>query len=929
MSWNQIREKAIQFSFAWKDASKERAEAQTFWNEFFDIFNVKRRRIAVYEKQVEKLNGNKGSIDLFWPGTLLIEHKSKGKNLNEARIQAEEYCLGLPQEEFPRYILICDFEKFHLLDLEENTEIKFQLHELEQNIHNFSFIIGQSKYNFEDIEEVNIQAIKLISKIREKLSEAIYEDDDLETFMAQLIFCFFSDDTGIFQTKDHFTYYIQEKTKKDGSDLSMHLEKIFRVLDTPENERNANLDEDLAIFPYVNGKLFKKHVTVPDFNSSLRNDFIQCCLFNWGKISSDIFGALYQAMLKEERRDSSGIHYTSELNILKAIEPLFLDNLSDRFNEARGNVDKLHRVLRDIRETTILDPACGCGNFLIVSYRHLRLLEIEIHKELQNLLRSNHKVLLDDGTYQGIDVDNLYGIEIEECAVAITQVAIWITDHQMNIRLSKEFGTQLKRIPLRKAPNIIIENALRMDWNKIIPVNKLKYIVGNPPFIGKQQRHQPQTEDMKMVFGTTKHILNLDYVTCWYKKSIDYIQNTKIEVAFVSTNSIVQGEQVGILFEELYKNGLKINFAHRTFKWSNDDQKHAQVFVVIIGFAIFHRLKKFIYSYEKLDSKFSKKEVNNINSYLVNSSEHIVKSRKTPASNKIPEMKFGSMPRDGGHFLFDKDEYIYFIKKYPSSKKFFKRFYSAREYLHGQERYCLWLENYSPGEVKSCHGVYEQIKKVKQCRLKSTNPSTKKMSYTPTKFGEIRQPKNSYILIPRHTSELRRYIPLSYYKPTEIVGDSCIFLDNSDKYYFGILSSLMHMIWIKNICGRLKGDYRYSIKLVYNNFPFPINVDEIQKNLVREKANTLIETRKKYENKDTLANLYDDNIMPPDLRKAHKALDKVVDLCYRKKPFENEMERMEYLFGIEYEIFKKAKMGIAIIKKKQEKTNVEESQIES
>ena len=557
MSWNLIKEKAFEFSNEWKNASRERSESQTFWNDFFEIFNIKRRRIAIYEKQVQKLNGNIGSIDLFWPGTLLIEHKSKGRSLSEAKKQAEDYCLSLSEEEFPRYILTCDFERFHLFDLEEDKEIKFDLCELAQNIHEFSFIIGQSKYNFQDIEEVNRKAIKLISEIRAGLAQSIRENNDLETFMARLIFCFFSDDTGIFQVKDHFTYYIQEKTKEDGSDLSMHLEKIFYILNTPEGKRNKSLDEDLALFPYVNGKLFKKSIKVPEFNASLRSNFIKCCLFDWGKISPDIFGALYQSMLQEERRDSSGIHYTSEENILKAIEPLFLDNLSDNLNEARGNIDKLNQFLKNIKNTTILDPTCGCGNFLIVSYKRLRSLEIDAHKELKKILRSEHKVLLDDGTYPGIDVDNLYGIEIEDFAVAITQVAIWITDHQMNILLSKEFGTQLKRIPLKKSPNIKIDNALRFDWNRLIPNNKLKFIVGNPPFIAKNQREPHQTKDMEIVFGEVRNIKNLDYVACWYKKSIDFIKDTKIEVALVSTNSIIQGEQVGILFEELYKNRLE------------------------------------------------------------------------------------------------------------------------------------------------------------------------------------------------------------------------------------------------------------------------------------------------------------------------------------------------------------------------------------
>jgi len=898
ISWNEIRKRAIKFQDEWKDASDEKSDSQSFWNDFFNIFEISRRRVAVFENHVKKLNDKNGFIDLFWQGTLLIEQKSESKDLSKAYEQALGYFDGIEDAQLPKFVLVCDFQNFHLFNMDEGgKKIEFKLSELERNIHEFSFILGHSKNDFQDESPVNFKAVKIVSELRDGLYDSGYQSKDLETFLARLVFCMFADDTGIFQIKDHLTYYIETKTKKDGSDLSMHLSTLFQVLDTPTAERSKNLDEDLAKFPYVNGSLFKAKINMPHFDSKLREKFVKCCYFNWEKISPAIFGSLFQSVMDPTKRHDMGAHYTSESNILKAIDPLFLNDFYQRLDEGKTNKDALISLLKDIKKSKILDPACGCGNFLIVAYRELRLLEIEVHKSLSSILGERHSVLLEDGQYPGIDVDNLFGIESEESAAALAQVAIWLVDHQMNIQLSQEFGTLLKRIPLRKSPRIVIANALQIDWNEIIPKEELKYIVGNPPFVSKQKRKKDQTADQNHIFKGVKKSSNLDYVSCWFKKSLEYISGTKIESALVSTNSICQGEQVATLFKELYGLGLRVNFAHRTFKWSNEAARNAQVYVIIVGYALHDRDRKVIYEYEHANSVAVPVEVRNINPYLVDAADKYVEDRRAPISD-VPPMSFGSKPNDGGNLLFDsKDEVDIFLKENPKAGKFVKKLHSGREFLNGAQKYCLWFKDASPKDIKESKGLYERVLRVKKHRLASTKEATRKLAENPTSFAEMRQPSKNYILVPATTSENREYMPFGYVRGDEIINNTCFSLETDDKYIFGVISSKMHMVWTKNVCGRLKGDYRYSNKLVYNNFPFPVEVKEEVKALIRVKTSELINERKKH-GKLTLAEMYDPDLMPFSLRKAHLELDKVVDKCFQKKAFKSEAERMKLLFEL-------------------------------
>ncbi|MBE0538709.1 MAG: class I SAM-dependent DNA methyltransferase, partial [Ignavibacterium sp.] len=594
LSWNEIKSRAVKFSKEWEDATEESAESQTFLNEFFEVFGISRRRVSTFEKPVKKLDGREGYIDLLWPGKILIEHKSKGRNLEKAKNQAIAYSFGLTEEELPKYILVCDFDRFDLHDLQENTQHEFLLKDLSKNVRLFSFIAGYQKSITKDEDPVNIAAAERVGKLHDKLKAVGYYGHELEVYLVRLVFCLFADDTNIFN-KGIFEEYIKIKTSADGNDLGMHLSHLFHILNSSENRRLKNLDEHLSEFPYVNGKLFDEPLTPAQFDNEMRSILLSCCDLDWGKISPAIFGSLFQAVMNPEERRNLGAHYTSEKNILRVIKPLFLDELYKEFESVKNNTKQLKEFHKKLSALKFLDPACGCGNFLVITYRELRLLEIEILK----VLSKNGQLESDIKNIIWIDIDQFYGIEIEEWPARISEVAMWLIDHQMNMRVSEEFGEYFVRLPLKKTANIINDNALKLDWEEIIHNDHLTYILGNPPFSGKHLQDEEQKKDMVNIFVGVKGAGVLDYVICWYIKAAQYIQNTNIKVAFVSTNSISQGEQVGILWNELFNRyKIKIHFAHRTFKWSNEARGKAAVHVVIIGFANYDTNEKYLFEYD-------------------------------------------------------------------------------------------------------------------------------------------------------------------------------------------------------------------------------------------------------------------------------------------------------------------------------------------
>ncbi|HRO76965.1 MAG TPA: N-6 DNA methylase [Crocinitomicaceae bacterium] len=901
LSWNEIKDRALKFSKEWQGTSNEEADAKPFLDAFFDVFGISRKKIGTFEHRVKKLDDGNGYIDLLWKGVILIEMKSKGKNLDKAFIQAKEYTNGLKQHELPKYILVCDFDIFRLYDTEENTIIEFQLDDLMNNVQHFGYLLGYQKKVYKEQDPANIKAAELMGKLHDRLKEIGYDGHPLEVYLVRILFLMFAEDTTIFN-KQQFQEFIEQRTSEDGSDLASKLQELFQVLNTPKDKRFKNLDEQLADFPYVNGKLFEEILPTASFDSKMRQALLDCCYIDWSKISPAIFGSMFQSVMNPKERRNLGAHYTSETNILKLIKPLFLDDLWTEFHKIKDTKPKILEFHKKLGTLKFLDPACGCGNFLVITYRELRLLELEVIKHIlykHNKLRKEvvAEAQINISQIAKVDVDQFHGIEYEEFPAQIAQVAMWLVDHQMNMQVSNEFGQYFVRLPLKKSANIVHGNALRTDWESVVSKDELSYIIGNPPFIGKQLQNETQKDDMNFVFTNHKGAKILDYVSAWYFKSAQFIQNTKIKVAFVSTNSIVQGEQVGTLWNLLFTQfKIKIHFAHRTFSWSNEAKGNAGVHVVIIGFANFDTNEKRIFEYENVKGEAHEIKVKNINPYLVEGKDFALSARTKPIS-KVPEMLYGNKIVDDGNFLFNDEEKTNFIKQEPKAEKFFRLILSGDEFINGKNRWVLYLKDIEPGELRSLPLVRERIENVAKYRLTSTKAQTREAGKTPTLFAEPRQPENDFILIPRHSSENRNYIPLGYFGKEFIVNDSCTALPNATPYLFGILNSSMHNIWLKNVCGKLESRYRYSNTIVYNNFPFPQNPTDKQIKTIEEKAQKVLDVRASFPN-SSLADLYDPLTMPPALVKAHNELDKAVDLAYRSQAFTNEASRMEFLFEL-------------------------------
>nr|WP_217359343.1 DNA methyltransferase [Anabaena sp. UHCC 0204] len=841
---------------------------------------------------MKKADNKQGFIDLLWKGVILVEHKSRGKSLDKAMQQAKDYFPGLKEHELPKYILVSDFQKFRIYDLDTNITSEFELKDFVNHVHLFDFIAGYEKRTYKDEDPVNLEAAELMGKLHDLLEAVGYKGHDLEVYLVRLLFCLFADDTGIFD-KGIFWEYIDLHTKSDGSDLAMHIASIFHVLNTPTEKRLKNLDINLAQFPYVNGKLFEEILQPAAFDSQMREMFLKACALDWGKISPAIFGSMFQAVMNPKERRNLGAHYTSEKNIQKLIKPLFLDDLYLEFEKVKGSRSKLQELHQKLANLHFLDPACGCGNFLIITYRELRDLEIKVLRELYK----KEEGFIDVRIFIQVDVDQFAGIEYDEFAVRVAEVAMWLIDHQMNIKISHEFGQYFVRLPLTKSAKIVHGNSLIIDWETVVEKEKLNFILGNPPFVGAMIMNDQQRNDIDHVFYGEKGTGVLDYVCAWYLKAAKIIQNNKITVGFVSTNSISQGEQVSILWNILFnKYKIKIHFAHRTFKWSNEAKGNAAVHCVIIGFANFDITEKYIFDYEDIQSEPLTIKAKNINPYLVDGSDTIITNKSFPISN-IPLMRFGSMPRDGGNFIFTETEKEEFIKIEPQAEKWIRPYTGAKEFINGYSRYCLWLVDISPKELKALPEVLKRVDKVKKFRLESKAASTRKFATTPTIFCQIAQPNTDYLLVPSASSEKRKYIPIGFMSSEIITSNLCFLIPNATLYLFAILTSEMHMTWMKYVCGRLKSDYRYSKDIVYNNYPFPENVNDKQKQKVETAAQAVLEIREKYPD-SSLADLYDPLTMPPDLVKAHQILDKAVDLCYRPQPFVNELNRIEFLFNL-------------------------------
>ena len=892
LSWNEIRVRAIAFSQDWRYETSEGAESKSFWDAFFNVFGRPRRRFAAYEMPIKKLDGNTGYIDLLWKGKLLIEHKSRGKSLDVAAKQAFAYVDELSSEDAPRYVLVSDFARFRLYDLDEGTNHEFAIEDLHKNIRHFSFIAGYETKKIVPQDPVNISAARLMGKLHDEMRENNYTGHELEVYLVRLLFCMFAEDTGIFES-GAFRRYIEERTREDGSDLGSQLHQLFDTLNTPESERQNTLDEQLNKFVYINGKLFTERLQSAHFSSKMRDALLNCCRLDWGVISPAIFGSLFQSIMDKKARRNLGAHYTSEANILKLINPLFMDELRAEFEKAKRSKNGLLQFHKKLHALRFLDPACGCGNFLVIAYRELRKLELEILHEI----RKHGQQVLQITDLLKLNVDQFYGIEIEEFPAQIAQVAMWLVDHQMNLLAEEKFEKYYVRIPLVTSANIVHGNALQKDWRDVISPHRLNYIMGNPPFIGHHLQSTEQKAEMLACYQHIKKAGVMDYVSAWYCKAVDYISGTDIKVAFVSTNSIVQGEQVAPLWNELNaRNKTHIHFAHRTFKWTNEAKGKAAVYCVIIGFGAQEAKTKRLFEYEDIKGKPHEVKVQNINPYLVDAADIFVGNRRTPICPVTP-MLFGSKPADGGNLLLEETEKQKLLFAEPHAKKWIRSFLNAEEFLHNKPRYCLWLIDCLPDELRKMPLVKKRVDAVRKMREVSKKLPTRESAKTPTLFTEIRQSKSEYLLVPSVSSENRFYIPVGYVASDVICGNANIQIPNASLYEFGVVTSLMHMAWMRVTCGRLENRYRYSAGIVYNNFPWTKNPTEKQITDIKTKAQSVLDAREKFPT-STLADLYDPLTMPPLLQNAHRALDKAVDRSYRRNPFNNEADRVAFLFDL-------------------------------
>jgi hypothetical protein len=918
ISWNEIRHNAIGFAKERAGETREEVEGKSFWDEFFGVFGIRRRTVASFEEPVKRITGDYGFIDLFWPGILIVEHKSFGKDLGKAESQAFRYIQDLARDEnrkneIPRYIIVSDFARIALHDLEPEEQRglplsakkrglthEFPLAELHRHIHQFAFIPGYKQHTVQDQDPVNIEAVQIMGDLHDALQAGGYTGHHLDRFLVRILFCLFAEDTGIFE-RESFHLFLENRTAPDGSDLGEKLARLFEVLNTPPEKRQANLDETLATFPYVNGDLFSEHLGFADFNRDMRNALLGCTRNDWSRISPAIFGSLFQSIMQPAARRQIGAHYTSERDILKVIRSLFLDDLraefenrkADRSTGRRARLGEFHDKLCNLR---FLDPACGCGNFLVIAYRELRQLELET---LTQIFGKQTEMTLDEITrLSQVDVDQFYGIEILEWPTRIAEVALWLMDHQMNLKVSEAFGQLYQRLPLKKSPTIVCGNALRLDWKKVLAPANCSYVLGNPPFVGAKFQAEEQRADMRTVAGDVENVGLLDYVTGWYFKAADYIQGTSIVVGFVSTNSISQGEQVGVLWNPLFQHfGLKIAFAHRTFAWQSEARGKAHVHVVIVGFATFDATNKRIYDYEA--EKSTVITAKNISPYLVEGSEFAITNRAKPIC-VVPEMGIGNKPIDDGNYLFTPEQKAAFLSEEPKAKEFFRRFLGAEEFINGIERWCLWLGDCPPEKLRLMPLALERVENVRKFRLASKSTPTRKIAGRPTRFHVENMPRKNYLLIPRVSAELRKYIPMGFVAPKFISSDATLIIQNATLFHFGILSSTMHMAWVRQVCGRLKSDYRYSASLVYNNFPWP-NTNSQQRGRVAAKAQAVLAQRQLHlppRGHATLADLYDPLSMPSELLRAHEELDRAVEKCYRSEPFHSDRERVEFLFSL-------------------------------
>ena len=888
----EIKKQAKEFANFWADKGYEKGQSQVFWltllNKVLGVDNPE--QYISFEDKV--MLDHTSFIDGYISAThVLIEQKSRDRDLRKAIRQADgtlltpfqqakRYSADLPYSKRPRWIITCNFQEFLIYDMEKpNGEPEsILLKNLPKEYYRLQFIVNSQNENIKKEMEISIKAGEIVGILYDALLKQYNEKDEqelksLNELCVRLVFCLYAEDSGLFGEKLTFHNYLQGFQVKD---TRRALIDLFKVLDTKIEDRDKYLDDELAKFPYVNGGLFaNEKIIIPHLTDEIIDILLHKASenFDWSEISPTIFGAVFESTLNPDTRRSGGMHYTSIENIHKVIDPLFLDNLKDELEKIKEiKVEKtrkqqLEAFRNKLSTLTFLDPACGSGNFLTETYISLRRLENEAL-----IAQTRGQTMIDLGDVIKVSIGQFYGIEINDFAVTVAKTALWISESQMMKETEEIVNQQLEFFPLKSYANIVEGNALRIDWNKVISKEKLTYIMGNPPFVGGMMMSREQKQDITAVVGDVKGVGELDFVSGWYYKATDYIKGTSIEVAFVSTNSICQGQQAVTMWKPLFEEGIKIQFAHRTFVWDSEAQQKARVHCVIVGFSFVNRKSKIIYDNDRA------RIVSNINSYLMDAENIFIDSKSKPICN-VPPMNFGNMPRDGGGFILTDEEKEELIKKEPLSAKWIHHYIGAEEFINNKSRWCLWLVGANPHELKQCPTVMKRIEFVRNFRLKSKAESTRKFASTPMIFAQITQPSNEdYIIIPSVSSEKRRYIPIGFMSKNTIASNAVQIIPNAGLYHFGILTSNVHNAWMRTLCGRLKSDYRYAKDIVYNNFPWPSPTKE-QQAKIEKTAQSILTAREKY--KDcSLADLYDEVTMPPELRKAHQLNDKAVMEAY-------------------------------------------------
>ena len=895
------KQEAIKFADKWKSFSDEKQHARGFWSEFFrTLCGVDDEEIAgiEYEKKVKSsLSGNQEYIDIYWKNVALIEHKSAGENLDKAELQARGYLKSLPPGYRPRTIIISDFANFRLIDEKLNRTHQFTLAELPNNIHRFESIISGSKPQaLEEEITVDQEAAKLMANLYLELESHGFEGHETSIFLIRILFLMFGDDTGMWER--NLVKSLILRTKEDGSDIGKTFDTLFTVLNTPEKERNKELDENTLKFPYVNGGIFSEDISIIDFNKKMRVALINVANYDWGSINPTIFGAMFQLIKSKDERRELGEHYTSEENINKIVYPLFLDELQERLAAAWDNKKELKKLRQDLAKIKVFDPACGCGNFLVVSYRHLRQLELELIVRLNDLEGKQDAVQLDGSMGLSITLNQFYGIEIEEWPAQVARMALFLTDHQENLRLERITGATPNRFPISDAATIVNDNALLLNWESVLAIDTDTYVLGNPPFIGTRLQSKEQKEGQALVWQGFKGSVLVDFVANWFVLAAQQVKKNGCEFAFVSTNSVTQGDQPYVIWQMLSQYKIEISFAHRTFAWNNESSGQAAVHCVIIGVSRAGKYTtKRLWTYETPRSAPLAQECKNINAYLIDGDNVLIGSRRKPLRPETPLMVSGNKPRDGGYLSDISIEEAEEIKRTdPIAAKYLRELIGAEELLNKREsRFCLWLIDASPNDLKNSKVLKGRVAKVLEERLKATS-SKGAAANRPSLFETITQPEQNYFAVPSVSSEKRNYIPIAILTKDKILNNALFSISSVDLSLFALLQSRPFTVWVQNVSSRLESRYQISSTSVYNTFPFPI-LSGAQCSELTNLAEEILSIRNKYR-EINLGDLYDPVLMPLDLQKIHSKMDSAVLKIFGIEKDATDMYILRVLFQL-------------------------------